>query len=66
MITQYGFDWGPVTVERIAHIEGRGYSVQVRVRGQHETAVEIWVSEKGRSVSVYPRGKVKVKTNDLA
>jgi hypothetical protein len=59
--SRYGFAWGPLVVERVAHIEGRGYSVQVRPRGKYEPAVEVFVSEQGRSWSVWPRGKVNVK-----
>jgi hypothetical protein len=50
--TRYGFQWGPVTVERVAHIEGRGYCVSVKGSGGQE--VEVLVSEKGRRVTAYP------------
>ena len=44
-ITQYGFDWGPMTVERVAHIEGRGYVVTVMgPSGTHGPQVQVLVS----------------------
>jgi hypothetical protein len=52
--TQFGFDWGPVVVERVAHIEGRGYCVSVR--GQHDyegPEIQVYVSEKGRVVRAH-------------
>lgn len=57
---RYGFAWGPLVVERMIHVPGRGYVVDIRPREQHETGVQVYVSEKGRSVKVYPRGGVKV------
>jgi hypothetical protein len=59
-VTQYGFEWGPLCVERVAHIEGRGYVVEIRPRGSHKKAVQVYVSEKGRSVSAHVRGKVAI------
>lgn len=53
--TQYGFDWGPLSVERVAHIEGRGYVVSVRgPRGYSGPEVQVYVSEAGRVVRAYP------------
>ena len=57
---RYGFAWGPVIVERTAHIDGRGYVVTVRTPGSYEPSVQVYVSEKGRVMRVYPRGKVEV------
>ena len=56
----YGFDWGPLSVERVAHVEGRGYVVDVRSRERYEDGVQIYVSEKGRSIRVFPRGRARL------
>ena len=50
--------WGPIVVERTAHIEGRGYVVSVRTKGSYERSVQVYVSEKGRSMRVYVRGEM--------
>jgi hypothetical protein len=66
--TQYGFDWGPMVVERVAHIEGRGYCVSIRGRRDYKgPEIQVLVSEKGRSVTAYPLRNARVKqaaTND--
>lgn len=60
--TQYGFDWGPIVVERVAHIEGRGYCISIRGRHDYEgPEIQVLVSEKGRSVTAYPIRGAKVK-----
>jgi hypothetical protein len=48
--TRFGFDWGPMKVERLAHIPGRGYVVQI---GTEHVSVQVYVSEKGRKVTAY-------------
>ena len=48
---KYGFRWGPLVVERTAHIEGRGYVVTVRTERE---SVQVFVSEKGRNLRTYP------------
>ena len=48
--TPYGFDWGPMTVTRMAHIEGRGYALGIVVGRRR---FQVWVSEKGRSVRFF-------------
>lgn len=56
-MTKFGFEWGPMKVERLAHIEGRGYVVAVTT--EHMT-VQVYVSEKGRNVVAYePREVAK-------
>lgn len=45
MTYPYGFEWGPMTVTRICHIEGRGYVLEVKT---DHRSVQIYVSEKGR------------------
>ena len=52
--TTYGFDWGPVMVERIGHFkprEGRE-SFILRVND-----LEVYVSGTGRSVRVFRKGR---------
>ena len=49
-MTQYGFEWGPMKVERLAHIEGRGYVVTVKT---DHNELQVYVSEKGRKVEAY-------------
>lgn len=44
---QYGFRWGPMDVIRIAHIEGRGYCLEIRTDYDR---LQVYVSEKGRKV----------------
>jgi hypothetical protein len=63
--TRYGFQWGPVAVERLASIkDGRGE--RRRVLGiyigdsdnpHRKQALEIYVSPSGRSVRVWRDGK---------
>ena len=52
--TSYGFDWGPVSVTRVAHFEPRKgrecYVLDVN-------DVHIYVSKTGRSVRVFRDGK---------
>ena len=65
--TQYGFHWGPVIVERVAHIEGRGYVVSVRSREDYSgPEIQVLVSEKGRNVTAYPLRKAKVRASSGA
>lgn len=53
--TRYGFRWGPMIVERMAHIDGRGYVVSIRSAELHTgPEVQVYVSEKGRSVKAFP------------
>lgn len=46
----YGFRWGPFDVERLAHIEGRGYVICIRT---DHGSMQISVSEKGRVIRAY-------------
>lgn len=50
MITDYGFLWGPMEVLRVAHVEGRGYVVEVRTE---HAKLQVYVTEKGRRVEAY-------------
>jgi hypothetical protein len=59
--TQYGFAWGPMRVERMAHIEGRGYVVSVHgPKGYNGPQVQVFVSEKGRTIRAFPLNGAKV------
>lgn len=49
----YGFDWGPMSVTRLAHIEGRGYVLEVTT---DHARLQIHVTEKGRRVTAKPLG----------
>ena len=60
--TQYGFDWGPMVVERLAHIPGRGYCISIRGRKDHKgQEIQVLVSEKGFAVTAYPIRRAKVR-----
>ena len=60
--SRYGFSWGPVVVERVAHVEGRGYCISVRgERWPGGPEIQILVSEKGKAVTAYPLRGAKVK-----
>jgi hypothetical protein len=50
-VNPYGFDWGPMHVERMAHIEGP------RLRAEDPTAhdeIQVYVSEGGCKARPYP------------
>lgn len=51
LLTQYGFTYGPATVERVAHVEGRGRTIEVRT---DHARIQVYISEKGRKIEVYP------------
>lgn len=53
-ITTFGFDWGPVEVERVAHFEPRKGREAFVVRVND---LDICVSKTGRSVRVFRDGK---------
>jgi len=53
-ITEYGFRWGPMEVERLSEIRGRGYMLGIKAQGAR---LEIYVSPTGRSVRVYRGGE---------
>lgn len=50
-MTEYGFEWGPVTVER--HIEHKGMVI-FGVRTKYKD-LDVYVSPSGRSVRVFDR-----------
>jgi hypothetical protein len=45
--TRYGFRWGPVAVDRLAHVEGRGRVIEVRT---DHARIQVYVSEAGRVI----------------
>ena len=45
----YGFEWGPMHVVRLAHIQGRGYWLVVQTDHDERT---IHVSERGSIVRI--------------
>jgi len=47
---RYGFRWGPLVVERLAHIDKRGYLLSIKTDTQ---AMQVYVSEKGRQMRAY-------------
>lgn len=52
--TQYGFTWGPVVVERMAHIDGRGYVISIRGEKPYiGQEIQVRVSEQGRRVKAH-------------
>ena len=55
-LTDYGFAWGPMLVERIAHDDRIGWVLVVRPRDAHEPSVQIRVSPAGRSWQVRTAG----------
>lgn len=56
MLTQYGFEFGAMSVERIMQVEGRGTVVGV-YGADRSNGVQVYVSEKGRSVRVFRKGR---------
>ena len=44
----YGFDWGPMSVTRMADIEGRGYVLEITT---DHARLQIHVTEKGRKIT---------------
>ena len=49
-MSEFGFDWGPMSVTRMAHIEERGYVVGVRT--DHDS-IQVFVSQKGRKIRIW-------------
>ena len=58
-MTNYGFNFGPMVIERLAHESARFYALMVKV-GKHR--VEIVASPKGRNI--YVRQYIK-KTSEV-
>jgi hypothetical protein len=50
-IWKYGFRWGPLTVTRLAHIDGRGYVIEVATDHQ---VMQVHITEKGNKINPYP------------
>lgn len=47
----YGFEWGPFVVERLAHIDGRGWVLGIKAGGQE---MQVHASEKGHKLHALP------------
>jgi hypothetical protein len=61
-LCEYGFRWGPMVVDRVAHIDGRGYVVSVRSSAGYDgPEVQVFVSEKGRRVKARALRGARVK-----
>lgn len=55
----YGFEWGPLTVERLAHIDGRGWVLGIKCGDQE---MQVYASEKGRKLRAMPVHRLPVRT----
>lgn len=64
-VTRYGFEWGPMLVERIGHIPGRGYALHIRTP---YGSMQIGVSDKGMNVTAHEwqRGIYPIKRDEVA
>lgn len=53
---KYGFTWGPVSVVRLGHVDGRGYFLSVQT--SHD-GVQLFISEKGKRIRIveYPENR---------
>jgi hypothetical protein len=51
MITPYGFKWGPLKVERLAHVPDSGYALSIET--DYGMVMQVYVSEKGRVIRAY-------------
>lgn len=47
----YGFRWGPMVVERLAHIDKRGYVLNIKTEHQ---SMQVYITEKGRKIEAMP------------
>lgn len=45
--TRFGFNWGPMEVSRLAHVEGRGYVIEIRTGHK---SMQVYVTEAGRKI----------------
>lgn len=58
-MSEYGFTWGNVTVERTMQVEGRGRVVTIKTDAGK--SIEVYVSEGGRSIRVF-KGSQELRT----
>lgn len=56
--TSYGFVFGPLNVERVSNVEGRG--VCLKVETEHKV-VYIYASPAGRSLRVFENNETEMK-----
>ena len=60
-LTKYGFEWGPLVVERATSIPNRGYVLIVRTTGSDEY-IMITSSPKGKVLKSRHGGRKESKT----
>ena len=48
--------WGPLAVTAIAHVEGRGYILDIETEARRQP-LQVYVTEKGHSIRVWRDGK---------
>lgn len=53
-LTEFGFEWGPMTVTRAATIPS-GYVLNIKTDAGRE--IDVYVSAQGRSLRVFGRGQ---------
>ena len=56
----YGFEWGPMEVTRMAHIEGRGYVLEIRTAHR---SMQVHITEAGYRIKPMPV-RVRVSGED--
>lgn len=54
--TQYGFDWGPVQIERWCSDEKKGWVVMGIKTPKYKTGLQIYVTKTGK-IRIYDGGK---------
>ncbi len=55
--TMFGFQWGPVEVQRISAVERTNGCYRVlRVAAEHGPALDLYISPSGRSIRVFRNG----------
>jgi hypothetical protein len=61
-LTQYGFEWGPMIVKRLAYIPERGYCIEIHgPKGYNGPQIQVLVSEKGHAITAFPINGAKVQ-----
>ena len=54
--SRFGFRWGPMDVIRAAHVDDKGYSLEIVTDHQR---MQIYVSEAGRVIRAYEPRRVQ-------
>lgn len=60
--TQYGFDWGPVSVERAASDEKKGWAALLVKTAKYPHGLQVYVTKTGK-VRVYADGREWLPTS---